>query len=137
MSVLDACGVPRALAESADGTAAREGWRRFVMGSVEPLLAIVGARWPPSWKRPSRSTWAACGRTTYRAVPPHSKGLWPVACPSRKPWPRPAYSRRDDEPTPAPHLPCGRPTVTAYHDHCVACIRTAKPPLRDYLSSEP
>ena len=44
MSVLDACGVPRALAESADGTAAREGWRRFVMGSVEPLLAIVGAR---------------------------------------------------------------------------------------------
>ena len=41
MSVLDACGVPRALAESADGTAAREGWRRFVMGSVEPLLAIV------------------------------------------------------------------------------------------------
>ena len=43
MAVLDACGVPRALAESADGTAAREGWRRFVMGSVEPLLAIVGA----------------------------------------------------------------------------------------------
>ena len=41
MSVLDCCGVPRALAESADGTAAREGWRRFVMGSVEPLLAIV------------------------------------------------------------------------------------------------
>ena len=41
MSVLDACGVPRALAESADGTAAREGWRRFVMGSVEPLLKIV------------------------------------------------------------------------------------------------
>ena len=37
MSVLDACGVPRALAEGA----AREGWRRFVMGSVEPLLAIV------------------------------------------------------------------------------------------------
>ena len=42
MSVLDACGVPRALAESADGTAAREGWRRFIMGSVEPLLRIVG-----------------------------------------------------------------------------------------------
>ncbi len=41
MSVLDAGGVPRALAESAEGTAAREGWRRFVMGSVEPLLAIV------------------------------------------------------------------------------------------------
>ena len=44
MAVLDACGVPRALAESADGTAAREGWRRFVMGSVELLLAIVGLR---------------------------------------------------------------------------------------------
>ncbi len=43
MAVLDACGVPRALAESADGTAAREGWRRFVMGAVEPLLGIVGA----------------------------------------------------------------------------------------------
>ena len=23
--------------------------------------------------------------------------------------------------------PCGRPTVTAYHDHCAVCIRTAKP----------
>ena len=23
--------------------------------------------------------------------------------------------------------PCGRPTVTPYHDHCAACIRTAKP----------
>ena len=44
MAVLDACGVPRALTESADGTAAREGWRRFVMGSVEPLLAILGPR---------------------------------------------------------------------------------------------
>ena len=44
MSMLDACGVPRALAESGDGTAAREGWRRFVMGSVEPLLRIVGQK---------------------------------------------------------------------------------------------
>ena len=41
MSVLDACGVPRALAESADGTAAREGWRRFIMGAVEPLLTLT------------------------------------------------------------------------------------------------
>ena len=41
MSILDACGVPRALAESADGTAAREGWRRFVMGSVEPIARGV------------------------------------------------------------------------------------------------
>ena len=23
--------------------------------------------------------------------------------------------------------PCGRPTVTAYHDHCAVCIRTAAP----------
>lgn len=23
--------------------------------------------------------------------------------------------------------PCGRPTVTAYHEHCAVCIRTAKP----------
>ena len=41
MAVLDACGVPRALAESADGTAAREGWRRFVMGAVEPVAELV------------------------------------------------------------------------------------------------
>ena len=41
LAVLDACGVPRALAESADGTAAREGWRRFVMGSVEPIARTV------------------------------------------------------------------------------------------------
>ena len=41
LAVLDACGVPRALAESADGTAAREAWRRFVMGAVEPLMALV------------------------------------------------------------------------------------------------
>ena len=41
MAVLDACGVPRALAESADGTAAREAWRRFVMGACEPLAELV------------------------------------------------------------------------------------------------
>ena len=23
--------------------------------------------------------------------------------------------------------PCGRPTVTAHHDHCAVCIRTAPP----------
>ena len=23
--------------------------------------------------------------------------------------------------------PCGRPTVTPYHDHCAVCIRHAKP----------
>ena len=41
MAVLDACGVPRALAESADGTAAREAWRRFVMGACEPVAALI------------------------------------------------------------------------------------------------
>ena len=42
MSVLSACGVPVSLITAADGTSQRESWRRFVMGSVEPLLAIVG-----------------------------------------------------------------------------------------------
>ena len=41
LSVLSACGVPVALVTDKDGTAAREGWRRFVMGSVEPLLDRV------------------------------------------------------------------------------------------------
>ena len=42
MAVLSACGVPVSLVTNADGTSQREAWRRFVMGSVEPLLAIVG-----------------------------------------------------------------------------------------------
>ena len=30
---------------------------------------------------------------------------------------------------------CGRPTASAYHDHCAECIRTAKPrPARDCLT---
>ena len=41
LAVLDACGVPRAMATDADGTAQREAWRRFVMGSVEPVARIV------------------------------------------------------------------------------------------------
>ena len=41
-SVLSACGVPVSLVTDADGTSQREAWRRFVMGSVEPLLEIVG-----------------------------------------------------------------------------------------------
>ena len=41
LSVLSACGVPVSLATDADGTSQRESWRRFVMGSVEPLLSIV------------------------------------------------------------------------------------------------
>ena len=42
MAVLSACAVPVALVTDADGTSQRESWRRFVMGAVEPLLAIVG-----------------------------------------------------------------------------------------------
>ena len=40
-SVLSACGVPVSLVTDADGTSQREAWRRFVMGSVEPLLEMV------------------------------------------------------------------------------------------------
>ena len=40
--MLGACGVPAALFEArGDGTSIRESWRRFVMGSVEPLLKMV------------------------------------------------------------------------------------------------
>ena len=42
MRVLSACGVPVSLVTDADGTSQREAWRRFIMGSVEPLLGIVG-----------------------------------------------------------------------------------------------
>ena len=38
MAILNACGVPTALWCDADGTGAREGWRRFVLGSVEAVL---------------------------------------------------------------------------------------------------
>ena len=38
LGVLTACGVPASLATDADGTSQREAWRRFVLGSVEPLL---------------------------------------------------------------------------------------------------
>ena len=41
MSVLSACGVPASLVTDADGTSQREAWRRFIMGSIEPLLAML------------------------------------------------------------------------------------------------
>ena len=41
MSVLNACGVPVSLATDADGTSQREAWRRFVMGSIEPVARMV------------------------------------------------------------------------------------------------
>ena len=39
--IVAACGVPEALIVEADGTAQREAWRRFVMGSVQPVARIV------------------------------------------------------------------------------------------------
>ena len=43
-AVLSACGCPPSLFQpNADGTSQRESWRRFVMGSVEPLAALVAA----------------------------------------------------------------------------------------------
>ena len=41
LSVLAACNVPVSLATDADGTSQRESWRRFILGSVEPLLATL------------------------------------------------------------------------------------------------
>ena len=42
-AVLAACGTPPSLfIANSDGTAQREAWRRFVMGSVEPLAEIIG-----------------------------------------------------------------------------------------------
>ena len=42
-AILAACGVPAELAESADGTAARESWRRFLHGSVAPVAELIAA----------------------------------------------------------------------------------------------
>ena len=41
--ILGCCGVPVSLFADADGTAARESWRRFVMGSVESVSRLVEA----------------------------------------------------------------------------------------------
>ena len=41
LAVMNACGVPVSLATDADGTSQRESWRRFVMGSVEPVARMV------------------------------------------------------------------------------------------------
>ena len=38
MAILNACGVPPDLVTSGDSQGQREAWRRYVMGSVEPLL---------------------------------------------------------------------------------------------------
>ena len=42
--VMEACGIPASLAiEGADGTAQREAWRRFVLGSVQPVARRIEA----------------------------------------------------------------------------------------------
>ena len=42
VTILSACGVPAVLfAEKGDGTGAREGWRRFLFGSVRPVAALI------------------------------------------------------------------------------------------------
>ena len=41
LAVLAACGVPPDLAGSTDATAARESWRRFLHGSVQPLADVL------------------------------------------------------------------------------------------------
>ena len=43
MAVLSACGVPVSLMTDADGTSQRESWRRFVMGSIEPVSRCIAA----------------------------------------------------------------------------------------------
>ena len=40
-TVLGVCGVPVSLFTDSDGTSQRESWRRFVMGSVEPVAELV------------------------------------------------------------------------------------------------
>ena len=41
--VLNACGVPPALVLNADGTAAREGWRRWAMSSCASMASLISA----------------------------------------------------------------------------------------------
>ena len=72
MAVLSACGVPVSLAADADGTAARESWRRFVLGTAEPILnGVVRSELAEKLSVPGlrfdlRSLWAhdGAGRAT-------------------------------------------------------------------------
>ena len=43
MAVLAACGVPEALVSGADGTSQREAWRRFALGPLAGMAAVVAA----------------------------------------------------------------------------------------------
>ena len=42
-TVLTACGIPAELVAAGDGTAAREAYRRFLFGTVQPLARICAA----------------------------------------------------------------------------------------------
>ena len=70
LSVMSACQVPISLITDADGTSQREAWRRFVMGSVEPLSQRMAEELSRKLDLPSldfrfRSLWASdlIGRT--------------------------------------------------------------------------
>ena len=70
LSVMSACQVPISLITDADGTSQREAWRRFVMGSVEPLSQRMAEELTRKLDLPSldfkfRSLWASdlIGRT--------------------------------------------------------------------------
>ena len=67
---MSACQVPISLITDADGTSQREAWRRFVMGSVEPLSQRMAEELTRKLDLPSldfkfRSLWASdlIGRT--------------------------------------------------------------------------
>ena len=70
LSVMSACQVPISLITDADGTSQREAWRRFVMGSIEPLSQRMAEELSRKLDLPSldfkfRSLWASdlIGRT--------------------------------------------------------------------------
>ena len=70
LSVMSACQVPISLITDADGTSQREAWRRFVMGSVEPLSQRMAEELSRKLDLPNldfkfRSLWASdlIGRT--------------------------------------------------------------------------
>ena len=62
-AVCMACGLPPGLSAKSDGTLAREGWRQFVMGHVEPLARVWAAELSRKLDAPGlaldfRSLWA-------------------------------------------------------------------------------
>ena len=53
-----ACGVPAALVTDADGTAQREAWRRFAMGPLAGMAAIIEAELSAKLEREIRFDFA-------------------------------------------------------------------------------